>query len=69
MRSRITAISLVLMLAAGMMATVPARAGHNSDERTKNFRQLALEKIKLGKGVDGQGSGLAFKDDLVIAGA
>lgn len=69
MRSRVTAIFLVLLLAAVVMATVPAQAGHNDDDHTKNFNQLALEKIKMGKDVYGQGSDLAFKDDLVIAGA
>ena len=55
----------ILAIAFGL---VPAQAGHNDDDHSKNFKQLALEKIVMGKDTFAQGSDLAFKGNLVIAG-
>ena len=57
--------STALALVVGVL---PAQAGHNEDEHSKNFEQLAVEKIEIDKDAYAQGSDLAFKDDLVIAG-
>ena len=50
------------------VSALPVRAGHNEDEHSKNFTQLAVEPIVIDKDAHAQGSDLAFKGDLVIAG-
>ena len=61
-------VRTILLLAAVVMATVPAQAGHNDDDHSDNFKQLALKPIKVDKGVFAQGSDLAFKGNLLYAG-
>jgi len=69
MRSRFVAMMALLALTAGLLGVVPAQAGHNpDDDHSKNFKQLARKPIKIDKGVFAQGSDLAFKGRLVIAG-
>jgi hypothetical protein len=59
----------VAMIAAVLTGVSVASASHNeADEHSKNFKQLTLKQIPLGKDAYAQGSDLAFKDDLVIAG-
>jgi hypothetical protein len=64
---RLVAVAAALTVAAGLLS--PAHAGHNEDEHTDNFKQLAVAKIKMDEDFFAEGSDLAFKDDLVIAGS
>jgi len=66
MRVRIIAVAAVAALLTGLSA---ASAGTQADEHTKNLTQKALVPIQADKDVKGQGSDLAFKDDLMIAGS
>lgn len=66
-RMRLTAVAAAVALLGGL-GIIPAQAGHNDDDHTENFKQLALEQIKVSKDINGQGSDLAFKNDLLIAG-
>ena len=69
MRSRTFAcLALVCALIAGGLLTQPVSAGHNDDDHSDNFKQLALKPIKVDKGVFAQGSDLAFKGNLLYAG-
>ncbi len=63
------AVLVSLSLIASLAGAIPAHASHNDDEHSKNFKQLALVQIKFGEELEGEGSDLAFKDDLVIAGS
>ena len=70
MRSRkLKALTIAVAMLVGLLAGIPAQAGHNEDDHTKNFKQLAQAPIKVAKDLNAQGSDLAFKDDLVIAGS
>lgn len=70
MRARkMRSLIVVTALVAGLTAGLPAQAGHGEDEHSKNFTQLAQVPIKVDKDLTAQGSDLAFKDDLLIAGS
>lgn len=62
-------LAVAVTVALGLIV-LPATAGArgDEDEGTKNFKQLAVHPIEMGDDVLAQGSDLAFKDDLVIAG-
>jgi hypothetical protein len=64
---------LALLAGAALIATlgtVPVQARRQEgDEHTKNFIQKALKPIEVTKDLHGQGSDLAFKGRLVIAGS
>lgn len=62
-------ITMLVAIVAGLLAGIPAQAGHNNDEHTKNLNRLAQVPIQAGKNLKGQGSDLAFKNDLLIAGS
>ena len=69
MRSRFAGTMLVLALVAGLLGGVPAQAGHNDeDDHSENFKQLTRKPIEIDKDLFAQGSDLAFKGRLVIAG-
>jgi len=65
LRRNVVVVATALVMVMGGLS---ARAGHNDDQHSKNFKQLALEKIVIDEDAYAQGSDLAFKDDLVIAG-
>ena len=70
MRSRkLKALTVAVAMVVGLLAGIPAQAGHNEDDHTKNFKQLTQVPIKAAKDLNAQGSDLAFKDDLLIAGS
>jgi hypothetical protein len=64
-RNLLTSIVALCLAPAGLSAA-PAQ---DEDEHSKNFKQLAVQKIVVDKDLNAQGSDLAFKDDLVIAGS
>lgn len=70
MRSRtpIRIAIAALLIASGALAA-PAGAGHNDDDHSDNFVQKARVPIKIAKDVFAQGSDLAFKGNLLIAGS
>ena len=65
---KLKALTVGVALIIGLVAGLPAQAGDNDDEHTKNFKQLRVEPIKIDKDLNAEGSDLAFKRDLVIAG-
>ncbi len=67
-RLRVFALGATVALLAGL-ATVPVQAGHNDDDHSKNFVQRVRKPIKIEKDLLAQGSDLAFKGRLVIAGS
>jgi hypothetical protein len=67
--TRSLAVGLAAALLAAAFGLVPAQARQDEDEHSKNFRQLAVQKIVMDKDLNAEGSDLAFKDDLVIAGS
>jgi hypothetical protein len=66
MKAKLIALLAVAALFTGMSM---ARAGGDPDEHTKNLVQKELVAINADKDVLAQGSDLAFKDDLLIAGS
>ena len=61
--------ALLGALALGLALSVPAQAGHNEDLHSDNMKQLVRRPIKVGKGLFGQGSDLAFDGKRVYAGS
>ena len=62
----------LVVLAVTLVASVagmPARAAGPDDEHSANMKQLAQVPIDMGEGDHAQGSDLAFKGNLVIAGS
>ena len=66
--SKKTACLAAAALIAGLLGAVPATADHNADDHSKNVKQLTREPIRVGKKLFAQGSDLAFKGKLAIAG-
>ena len=66
---KLKALTIALAMVAGLIAGMPAQAGHNDDDHSPNFKQLAQVEMKAGDDLLAQGSDLAFKNDLVIAGS
>lgn len=63
---RLTTVALaVIVISFGM----PAQAGHDEDLHSDNMKQLVRRPIKVGKGLNGQGSDLAFDGKRVYAGS
>ena len=60
---------LIALVAMTAMSTAPVRAGHNEDDHSENFVQLTQKPIQISKDLLGQGSDLAFKKRLMIAGS
>jgi hypothetical protein len=65
---RIKAAVGVLALVGGLLGTVPAGAGHNNDDHSKNVKMLARKPIVANKETRGQGSDLAFRGRRMYAG-
>lgn len=71
MRRRGLRVLSLLAVAALMAAfgSIPVQAGHNDDDdHSKNFKQRFRKPIEIKKDTFAQGSDLAFKGRLVIAG-
>ena len=66
--SRLKAATLALAMVAGLIAGVPAQAGHNEDIHSDNVKQLARKPLKIEKDLFAQGSDLAFQGKRVYAG-
>ncbi|MGI8775126.1 MAG: LVIVD repeat-containing protein [Actinomycetota bacterium] len=64
-RSRFMVLVLSLALPAGLLGPAQARV---ADDHTENFIRKAQVPIKIDKELMAEGSDLAFKDDLLIAG-
>jgi hypothetical protein len=65
-------LALALGLVAGMLGAVPSSArlaNHNEDDHSDNFKQKSLTPIVIDKELHAQGTDLAFKGKLVIAGS
>lgn len=64
------AVLVSVGLLAGALGSLPAAADHNDhDDHSKDFVHKAREPITIGKDLQAQGSDLAFKRKLVIAGS
>jgi hypothetical protein len=69
-RFRSVSVALALTLLAGVIGAFPSSASHNEEDiHSDNFKQLALSPIRIDKDLLAQGSDLAFKGKLVIAGS
>ncbi len=68
LRTIASLITVVLLVGTGLSAA-PAGAGHNDDDHSDNFKELARKPIVIDEGVLAEGSDLAFKGNLVIAGS
>jgi hypothetical protein len=67
---RLSAMVLGAALVAGMLGGVPASADHNdADDHSKNIKLLTRKAIKIAKGLNGEGSDLAFQGKLMLAGS
>lgn len=55
-------------LVAGLLGSIPAVAGHNANDHSKNVIELARKPIKISKGLFAEGSDLAFQRNLLVAG-
>jgi hypothetical protein len=58
----------LLALVGGLLGTVPATAGHNNDDHSKNIKMLARKPIEVNKETRGEGSDLAFRGRRMYAG-
>jgi hypothetical protein len=65
---RIKATVGLLALVGGLLGTVPAGAGHNNDDHSKNVKLLARKPIVVNKETRGEGSDLAFRGRRMYAG-
>lgn len=69
-RIKLMTVLVVMALVGGLLGTIPASAGHNDDDdHSDNFKQLTRKQIKINKETNAEGSDLAFKGNLVIAGS
>jgi hypothetical protein len=68
-KSKAFGVALVIALMAGVLGAVPSAANHNDDDHSDNFKQLKLTPIEVAEDLHAQGSDLAFKGKLVIAGS
>jgi hypothetical protein len=69
-RAFVSVVATLALIAGSLIATsAHASKRAEGDEHTKNFKQKALVPISVDKDVHGQGSDLAFKGKLVIAGS
>ena len=67
-RSRMVALVATAGLVAGLIGSIPASANHNEDDHSKNIREMARKPIKITKDLFAEGSDLAFKPRLLVAG-
>jgi hypothetical protein len=68
-RIRIVALATLIGLFAGVLGAMPGQAGHNEDNHSENLVQKTELPIKAGKDLLAQGSDLAFKGRLMVAGS
>ena len=68
-RLKLVSIVATLGLLGGMLGLVPAQAEHNDDIHSDNIKLLTRKPIKLGDGVFGQGSDMAFQGKKLYAGS
>jgi hypothetical protein len=66
---RVLVLATVVALLAGLTSISSGETARKADDRTKNLRQLAQEPIEIGKDILASGSDLAFKGNLIAAGA
>ena len=55
-------------LMAGMLGSIPAAADHNVDDHSKNVKKLVRKDTVITKGLNAEGSDLAFQGRLLLAG-
>ena len=55
-------------LTAGLLGSVPAAANHNADDHSKNVKLLTRVDTEVAKGLNAEGSDLAFQRRLLVAG-
>ncbi len=65
----IARVVLITTAAALISIALPARAGHDEDLHSDNFKQLTRLPIEIGDDLTGQGSDLAFDGKRVYAGS
>ena len=68
-RIRIIALATLIAVFAGVLGAMPGQAGHNEDDHSENLVQKTELPIKAGEDLLAQGSDLAFKKRLMVAGS